>query len=158
MDETTNARRRVIAGGIFLGIGLGGFFDGIVFHQVLQWHHMLSAVAPPTTLAAQEPNTLADGLFHLGTLVLTLLGVLLLWNGSRTAHGDWSRLPLLGLMLIGWGVFNVVEGVVNHHLLGIHRVNPGSDQLWWDLAFLVWGALMLVAGVAIALGRRSVSP
>ena len=29
------------AGGLF-GLGLGGFFDDIVMHQVLQWHHMLS--------------------------------------------------------------------------------------------------------------------
>jgi uncharacterized membrane protein len=27
---------------LLLGIGLGGFFDGIVLHQILQWHHMLS--------------------------------------------------------------------------------------------------------------------
>ena len=25
--------------GFFLGLGLGGFFDGIVLHQILQWHH-----------------------------------------------------------------------------------------------------------------------
>jgi hypothetical protein len=30
--------------GVFLGLGLGGFFDGIVLHQVLQWHHMVSLV------------------------------------------------------------------------------------------------------------------
>jgi uncharacterized membrane protein len=25
-----------------MGLGLGGFLDGIVLHQVLQWHHMLT--------------------------------------------------------------------------------------------------------------------
>ena len=30
-----------------LGFALGGFFDGIVLHQVLQWHHLLSAVDAP---------------------------------------------------------------------------------------------------------------
>ena len=33
---------RVRTAGIVLGIGLGGFFDGIVLHQILQWHHMLT--------------------------------------------------------------------------------------------------------------------
>jgi uncharacterized membrane protein len=30
-----------------LGVGLGGFVDGIVLHQVLQWHHLLSDGGPP---------------------------------------------------------------------------------------------------------------
>ena len=31
------------AAGFLLGLGLGGFFDGIVLHQLLQWHHMASS-------------------------------------------------------------------------------------------------------------------
>jgi uncharacterized membrane protein len=34
---------RCRAPGILLGIGLGGFVDGIVLHQILQWHHMLTS-------------------------------------------------------------------------------------------------------------------
>ncbi|HEV2921254.1 MAG TPA: DUF2243 domain-containing protein [Actinomycetota bacterium] len=30
---------------LLLGIGFGGFIDGIVLHQILPWHHMLSAEA-----------------------------------------------------------------------------------------------------------------
>src|SRR4051812_24192423 len=43
---------------VFLfGLGLGGFFDGIVFHQVLQWHHMVSTWYPPTSLENLRINT-----------------------------------------------------------------------------------------------------
>jgi uncharacterized membrane protein len=56
------------AGSIFLGLGLGRFFDGIVLHQILQWHHMLSAIEPVDTVRGLEINTLGDGLFH-GILV-----------------------------------------------------------------------------------------
>ena len=54
------------AAGLFQGIGLGGFVDGIVLHQILQWHHMLSDVQayPVTTVAGLEVNTMADGFFH----------------------------------------------------------------------------------------------
>lgn len=56
---------------------------------------------------------------------------------------------LFGAMLIGFGIFNVVEGIVDHHLLGIHHVNekvPPEQWIYWDVGFLVWGALMLVGG------------
>ena len=57
------------AAAIMYGIGLGGFVDGIVLHQILQWHHMLSATGdhPVTTVAGLEVNTLADGFFHVGS-------------------------------------------------------------------------------------------
>jgi uncharacterized membrane protein len=31
-----------LSAGILFGLGLGGFFDGIVLHQVLQWRHILT--------------------------------------------------------------------------------------------------------------------
>jgi uncharacterized membrane protein len=36
-----------VSAGILLGLGLGGFFDGIIWHQVLQWHHMLTSAGYP---------------------------------------------------------------------------------------------------------------
>ena len=35
-------RNRFTLAGILLGVGLGWFVDGIVLHQILQWHHMLT--------------------------------------------------------------------------------------------------------------------
>ena len=57
---------------LLMGLGLGGFIDGIVLHQVLQWHHMLTSTGeyPMTTVAGLEANTLADGFFHLATWLL----------------------------------------------------------------------------------------
>jgi uncharacterized membrane protein len=45
-------RRSITAPAIVLGIGLGGFLDGIVLHQILQWHHMLTSTGdyPATTV------------------------------------------------------------------------------------------------------------
>ena len=61
--------------GIVLGLGLGGFVDGITLHQIMQWHNMGSAVLPPKTMDAMAQNMVWDGLFHAATLVLTLVGV-----------------------------------------------------------------------------------
>jgi uncharacterized membrane protein len=144
--ERTVPARPIVTAGILLGLGLGGFFDGIVLHQILQWHHMLSVDYPPDSLDNLRLNTLADGLFHAVTWLLTVAGILALWQARRMWPNGLPPSILIGAMLIGWGLFNLVEGVVDHHLLNIHHVRPGPNQLMWDLAFLVWGALMLIGG------------
>lgn len=134
--------------GILLGLGLGGFVDGIVLHQILQWHHMLTSEGsyPKTTVAGLEANTLADGLFHASTWILATVGVWLLWRTAREHGGVGPGRVLAGWMLLGWGLFNVAEGIVDHHLLGIHHVREGANQTAWDLAFLAFGALLLIGG------------
>jgi uncharacterized membrane protein len=149
-----------IAAGILLGLDLGGFFDGILLHQVLQWHHLLtSAGYPPTSVENLEVNTLWDGLFHASTYVFTGLGLGRLWNAARRRHVTWSGKLLLGTLLLGWGLFNLVEGIVDHHLLGIHHVNetaPPDQWLAWDLGFLPWGAAMLIGSwLLLQAGRRA---
>ncbi|MDQ3227277.1 MAG: DUF2243 domain-containing protein [Chloroflexota bacterium] len=146
---------RMIWAGLLLGIGLGGFFDGIVLHQILQWHHMLTTQGnyPADTVARLEINTLWDGLFHAATYVATIFGLFLLWNAARLPHAPSSTRVLIGLLLMGWGGFNLVEGLVDHQILGIHHVNetvPREQWQWWDLGFLAWGALMLLGGWVMA--------
>src|SRR5918992_1566205 len=95
-------------GSVLLGLGLGGFFDSIILHQILQWHHMLSAVKPIDTVRGLEINTLGDGLFHLGTYSLTVAGLVLLWRRLHQQHRPVSTVTLIGGLLLGWGVFNLV--------------------------------------------------
>jgi uncharacterized membrane protein len=147
-DEPRGADASTTVPSILLGIGLGGLFDGIVLHQILQWHHMLSAHTPPDSLAALELNTLADGFFHAAVWVFTTLGVVLLWSAVRNGAPLGSA-RLAGGFLTGWGAFNLVEGIIDHQVLGVHHVRPGPDQLLYDIGFLVWGAAMLVLGVAM---------
>jgi len=150
MTSDQQAQRFPTSAGIFLGLGLGGFFDGIVLHQILQWHHMLSSAGYPiTSVENLQVNTLWDGLFHASTYIFTVIGLILFWRTSHRAHQWWSGRLLTGTVLMGFGIFNLVEGIIDHHLLGIHHVNetvPESQWIYWDIAFLVWGAIMLAAG------------
>ena len=149
MDST----RRLLGAAVVLGIGLGGLFDGIVFHQVLQWHHLLSEPAPPTTVPSLQLNTFADGVFHAATWATTLVGVWLLAAAGGGAHiASRGRILTAGL-LIGWGAFNVVEGLVDHYLLRIHHVRPGPEEALYDAAFLLWGALFVAVGRWLARTR-----
>ncbi len=151
-------RTRLIVAAILLGLGLGGFFDGIVLHQILQWHHMVSTPTPPNTLENLELNTLGDGIFHAATWLLTLTGVLVLTTSNGARHQEEGGRTLSGGMLVGWGSFNVVEGLVDHHLLGLHHVRPGPDELVYDVGFLIWGGIMLLVGVALIRRARQSAP
>src|SRR5688572_8089580 len=138
-----NGRGFPPAAGFFLGLGLGGFFDGIILHQVLQWHHMVtSAGFPPNTVENLKFNTLLDGLFHISTYIFVSIGLFLLWRAAHNRHVHWSSKMLRGTMLMGFGAFNVVEGIIDHHLLGLHHVNetvPSEQWIYWDAGFLIWG-------------------
>ena len=150
MSMEATPRNFPYSAGILFGLGLGGFFDGIVLHQLLQWHHMLtSAGYPPDSVRNLEINTLWDGIFHASTYVFVALGLAILWRHARRTHARWSAKLLAGTILIGFGAFNVIEGIVDHHVLGIHHVNetvPPQQWVYWDLGFLAWGAAMLVGG------------
>lgn len=143
----------LVGAGLMLGIGLGGFADGIALHQILQWHNMLSSRVPPATLVTMKYNMIWDGLFHAATWAMTVAGVALLFRAGRRAAA-WSGRVLLGAMLGGWGLFNLVEGLIDHELLGIHHVHPGANQLAWDLGFLASGLALMAIGAALARGTR----
>ena len=148
-----------LSAGVLLGLGLGGFFDGIVLHQLLQWHHMLtSAGYPADSVRNLRINTLWDGVFHSATYVFVAAGLAVLWHAAHRRHVRWSTRLLVGTVLIGFGAFNVVEGLVDHHLLQLHHVNetaPRDRWIWWDLAFLAWGAAMGVGGwLLVRSGRQ----
>jgi uncharacterized membrane protein len=150
--------RGPILPGVLLGVGLGGFVDGIVLHQILQWHHMLSGEGeyPTTTIAGLESNTLADGLFHAATWVTVVVGLAVMW---RRTSGEWrwamNTRALCGWILVGWGGFNVLEGVIDHQLLGLHHVRDDiGGPLDWDIGFLVVSIALIVLGMWVGGVRR----
>jgi uncharacterized membrane protein len=151
-------RGALIASGTLIGAGLGGFVDGILFHQILQWHNMLSSRVPPVTLVAMKYNMVWDGLFHAFTWLMTVIGLTMLWRWhERSPMSGWNR-TFAGSLALGWGLFNVIEGLINHHLFAIHHVHPGSNELGWDIGFLLFGAALIAAGSALIRSGRRATP
>ena len=162
--ENEGAARDIRLPGIVLGVGLGGFVDGIVLHQVLQWHHMLTGTDDdrigvkyysPNTVSGLEMNTVWDGVFHAVCWLAVLTGLAILY--ARVTHHRrrvWTSRALWGWVLVGWGLFNLVEGVVDHQIMGIHHVHDGPHQLWWDMGFLLLGAVLVVIGWLVRRGGR----
>lgn len=137
----------VAGAGAFLGLGLGGFIDGILLHQVLQWHQMISSRLPPDTLPAKNVNMFWDGVFHAVCWLFTALGVALLWRQRGRADPPRATAMLLGAILLGWGAVNVLDSVFNHYLFQHHDVLEWTARPWaWNLGFLLFGIAQLAAG------------
>ncbi|HEX2560316.1 DUF2243 domain-containing protein [Phenylobacterium sp.] len=130
-----------------LGVSLGGFFDGILLHQILQWHHLLSLVPGMADIRLQ---VLWDGYFHALMYVLAALALWGLWRAQRrgAAAGGAS---LAGALLAGFGLWHVVDALVSHWALGIHRIRVDvDDPLVWDLSWLVvFGLVPMALGWAL---------
>jgi uncharacterized membrane protein len=133
-----------------LGIGLGGFADGIILHQILQWHEMLSNKIPATDFVGKSVNMFWDGIFHFFCLLVVVVGVVLLWRLLKRNDVNRSGKLLSGGMLIGWGIFNIVEGIIDHHILKLHNVMEFSaDEDIANYGFLGFSIIILITGYAI---------
>lgn len=141
---------------VILGIGIGGFIDGIVLHQILQWHEMLSAKLPPATYVAKSVNMFWDGIFHAFTLLVTVVGIVQLWTLLYRKDIDRSGYLFSGGILMGWGIFNIIEGVIDHHLLKLHNVREVTDNPEaWNVGFLALSVILLIAGFILTQRRKT---
>lgn len=133
-----------VAAGV-LGFALGGFLDGILLHQVLQWHHLLSLVEGEA-LRDLRVQILADGVFHVLMYAIAIAGLWLLWRARGGITGRRADIRIVASGLLGFGIWQVVDVAGFHWILGIHRIRVDvPDPLFWDVAWLVVFALPSLA-------------
>jgi uncharacterized membrane protein len=134
--------------GVLVGIGLAGTLDEVVLHQLLGWHHFYDRSTPTAGLVS-------DGLFHLFSTTLLVIGVIQLVERRRTSP-DPPRLALAGILL-GAGGFNLYDGTIQHKLLALHQVRANApNNLPYDLAFLAIAAAVFAVGAVLF--RRTRQP
>lgn len=151
VTQAEHASRGGLLAAATVGVGLSGFFDGILLHQVLQWHHLLSLV-PGERFRDLGTQILADGLFHVLMYLVAATGLWLLWR-YRFSLGGWRR--VLGGGLLGFGLWNIVDVGFFHWILGIHRVRVDvADPMTYDLGWLLVFGLVPVANAFLLLRRR----
>ena len=66
---------------------------------------------------------------------------------GRTNGCAVVRKTFAGGLSLGWGLFNLIEGIIDHHILHIHHVTETANPLTWDLAFLGSGVLLIIVGL-----------
>lgn len=154
MEKNSN-RSPLVTSGVIMGAGLGGFVDGILFHQIFQFHNMLTGRLPATDIISMKANMVWDGIFHAAVWIMTCVGLAMLFRAGRRKDVPWSGKILTGSLLSGWGLFNFVEGIIDHHILGLHHVyESASNHLPADLAFLASGVILMLIGWSMIRVRR----
>jgi uncharacterized membrane protein len=70
------------------------------------------------------------------------------WHAGRLGASPLSAARFTGQLVFGWGAFNLVEGVIDHHLLKLHHVRDLPVYVpIYDWSFLaVGGGGLLVIG------------
>ncbi len=135
---------------------MGGVVDGIVLHQIAQWHIMVSNWIPPMTMDAMKLNMMWDGFFHAFVWVVTLVGILALQHAAYREEAIPSLQSFIGQLVLGWGLFNLIEGIVDHQILAIHYVRQVPNYTVDNLTFLVIGGVLfiLIGWMLMNAGRR----
>jgi uncharacterized membrane protein len=143
-----------IAGPVLTGLTFGALLDGVVFHQVLQWHHVWSGRHTDETLAGLRYNVFIDGVFQLAVVVLLAVAVALL---TRT-RAPWPT--IVGGVLLGWGLFNVADQLVFHLALHAHHIREDvADPAVWDWSFFAAGvAMTVIGGLIVVRARQRTAP
>ena len=138
---------RLNRAGYALGFGMGGFFDGILLHQILQWHHLLSALQTGI-FGDVRTQVAADGVFHLLMYIVAAAGLWWLYRSRAELDSAGAARRLLANFWIGFGAWHLVDAVLSHWLLGIHRIRMDTAYpLAYDIGWVaLFGIVPLVAG------------
>jgi uncharacterized membrane protein len=140
----SRARQPVLAG-VLIGIGVAGFVDETVFHQLLHWHHFYDKGSATTGLVS-------DGYFHAFSWVAIVAG--LFWYADLNRRGDALRRRVVAGVLLGLGGFQLYDGLVQHKLLGLHQIRYHVGLLPYDVVWNALAVLALVVGVLLLWRRR----
>jgi uncharacterized membrane protein len=73
---------------------------------------------------------LADGLFHILMYAVACAGLWLLWSARRSEAAP-NQSSLLGMVLLGFGAWQIIDVVLFHWIIRIHRIRVDvADPSW----------------------------
>ncbi len=126
-------------------MGVAAFIDEAVFHQVLHWHHFYDRSTADVALVS-------DGLFHAFGWFAIVAGLFLMADVMR--RGAMVRPRWWGTVLLGVGVFQLYDELVQHKLLALHQIRYGVDIVPYDLVWSAVAVMAIVVGSLIVLRSR----
>jgi uncharacterized membrane protein len=133
---------RSLTAGVLIGIGVAAFLDETIFHQLLHWHHFYDRSTPTAGLVS-------DGFFHAGGWLCIVGGLFLFADLQRRGSTATGRVWAGGL--IGWGGFQLYDGLIQHKIFRLHQIRYHVDLLPYDLTWNILAGLGLLAGLMLLL-------
>ena len=132
--------------GVLFGLGFVAFIDEAVFHQLLHWHHFYDK-------STTSIGLISDGIFHAFSWFATVMALFMLadirkrkvWNGKR-----W-----LGAAILGAGVFQLYDGIIQHKLLRLHQIRYDVDVIYYDIVWNVIAGCMIIIGIVLVMQKKS---
>lgn len=135
--------------GIFFGIGLVTFIDEAIFHQLLHWHHFYDK-------STTSMGLVSDGILHAFSWFATVLALFMLADLRK--RNVWDKRSWVGALILGAGVFQLFDGIINHKLLRVHQIRYDVDILPYDIVWNVTAGLMIIIGLIILVQKRPTEP
>jgi uncharacterized membrane protein len=140
--------KRTVWSGVLFGIGLAGFIDETLFHQLLHWHHFYDK-------STMTVGLVSDGFFHAGGFTCTVVGLFLMADALRCRGLVPKR--WWGALLIGAGGFQLYDGIVQHKIFGLHQIRYHVTIWPYDLTWNVAAAIFIIIGIVLMKGRADVA-
>jgi len=135
---------RSVTAGVLMGVGVAAFIDETVSHQLLHWHHFYDK-------STAEIGLVSDGFFHAGGWLAMVVGLFLFADLQRRRATVPKR--VWAGALIGWGGFQLYDGVIQHKVFRLHQIRYDVDLTVYDLAWNISGAIGLLIGAVLMVGR-----
>ncbi|PGZ90674.1 MULTISPECIES: DUF2243 domain-containing protein [unclassified Bacillus (in: firmicutes)] len=123
--------------GILFGLGLVAFFDEVVFHQLLHWHHFYDK-------STTSLGLISDGLFHAFSWFATI-GSLFMFANLRRKKSLYIK-RWIGGVLLGAGLFQLYDGTVQHKWLKLHQIRYNVDIMPYDVTWNITASIMTLIG------------
>ncbi|PJN54815.1 hypothetical protein PAEVO_15360 [Paenibacillus sp. GM2FR] len=131
---------RNVWAGILFGLGLVGFIDEVVFHQLLHWHHFYDK-------STTEIGLVSDGLFHAFSWFATIGSSFMLADLHRR-NAFWLK-RWIGGILLGGGAFQLYDGIIQHKWMRLHQIRYNVDIRPYDWVWNLIAAAMIIVGMIL---------
>ena len=137
-----------VTAGVFCGVGVAGFVDETVFHQLLHWHHFWDG-------GSTDAGLVSDGLFHAGSWICLVAG--LFWFADQRRRATLVTRAWAAGILLGAGGFQLYDGLVQHLIFHLHQIRYGVNITPYNIAWNVLAGVILILG-ALLLRRHTSEP
>ena len=135
--------------GILFGLGIVAFFDEVVFHQLLHWHHFYDK-------STTSVGLISDGIFHAFSWFATVVGLFMLADIRK--RRVWDKRRWAGAVILGAGVFQLYDGIVQHKLMRLHQIRYDVDVIYYDIVWNVIAGCMIIIGLILLMQTKTRKP